>query len=66
MASDPIIEHCSDMRFGPLTRQLYDGFEGECVEAELGGLSEHWKQVQDFLHPGSKRTENWSMICPEC
>lgn len=59
--SSPIIEHCSSVGFGPLAQSLYSDFEGACVAVQLPD-SEHWRDVQDFLNPGSAQTSNWYMI----
>lgn len=60
-ASSPIIEHCTSVGFGRLAQVLYSGFEDACTAAQLPD-SEHWKDVQDFLHPGSTQTSNWYLI----
>jgi tubulin-specific chaperone C len=61
VASSPIIEHCASLGFGKLTAAPYSEFEAACAAVQLPD-SEHWKDVQDFLHPGSTQTSNWYMI----
>ena len=62
--SDPIIEHCSAIRFAPLQSLPYDGFDEALQDAELPADAEtcSWSNVQDFQHPGHKQTSNWSVV----
>ena len=57
--SNPIIEGCNRIGFGPLSTLQYQGFDGFCESAELqaGGL--HWERVEDFSNPGSEIKKNW-------
>ena len=60
-ASSPIIEHCASIGFGGLTQPLYSEFEAACIAVQLPD-SGHWRDVQDFQHPGSTQTANWYMV----
>lgn len=60
--SDPIIEDCSRIGFGPLLRLDFQGFDGFCQAAELHEQDNHWEQVQDFSNPGSTVKKNWFIL----
>ena len=60
-ASSPNIEHCASIGFGALAESLYSDFEAACAAVQLPD-SEHWRDVQDFQHPGSTQTANWYML----
>eukprot|EP00892_Ulva_mutabilis_P006725 jgi/Ulvmu1/4424/UM002_0149.1 len=60
--SDPIIEDCSGIGFGPLTSLAYEGFDELCHAADLHADGTHWQHVKDFLNPGSHVEKNWYTI----
>jgi len=60
--SDPIIEHCTAIGFGPLPGLGYEGFDELCHAADLHPPDRHWDCVQDFLNPGSQLKTNWYII----
>lgn len=60
--SDPIIEHCSNVRFGPLDPLPYGGYGAALDTARIARNSAQWRQVQDFQFPGHVQSPNWSVI----
>ncbi|QDS77869.1 hypothetical protein FKW77_000251 [Venturia effusa] len=57
--SDPIIEHCKDVKFGPLPEVFLDH-----AKHETKGMN-RWNQVQDFQWIKAEHSPNWSEIPTE-
>jgi len=60
--SDPIVETCSSLSFGPYRFQ-YDGLSKDMSDAGLDAESAKWKNVKDFDHPGAVGpSPSWSYV----
>ena len=58
--STPIIEDCSNVRFGPYLVS-YDGLEAQLKTASLENDSDLWKNVKDFKWHKTQPSPNWRL-----
>lgn len=62
--SAPIIEHCSEVRFGKY-KCVYKGLKQHQIESHLFEIKNLWNDVQDFRWLREDQSPNWSVIPEE-
>lgn len=62
VSSDPVIEHCSGLRFAPLRALPYEQYEELACAARISDDRNKWRAVQDFQNPGHASSPNWSVL----
>ena len=61
--SQPVVEHCRSVRFGPYNFELED-VEAKLHAQGLDRTSCHWQRVQDFDWVRTTPSPNWCLIPP--
>jgi tubulin-specific chaperone C len=61
VGSDPIIEHCSAIRFAPLPELPYAQYASHLQSAGVTVDNGKWQSVQDFQCPGHRVSPNWTV-----
>lgn len=59
--SKPIIEHCSQLKFGQYDYK-YDTFDQNLADAKLQGKENLWDQVQDFNWHKQEKSPNFDLL----